>query len=536
MTPVDAGSITVNPTQNTTYTATVTGATGSVNCQASVQIVPVVETPQCVFLRADKTNVFAGETVTLSWEVRGVDSIVINGETKQGATGSFTVTPTASTTYTGIIPGGTPSAPCTAAVTIKDRPVTSQPQCLFLNASATRITSGQEVTLNWGKQNAASITIAEGSNVVGTFTSDTGSTKVYPTQNTTYTAVVPGQVLQTGCQVRVEIESTTCTSNCGGGGGGGGGRRSPRVVLDSFVPELEEPLAFVYLSEVPYTGLDLGPYGTVVYWLMLIGWSAAAAYLVLFNALPFAAARVRSFGGKVKDALNSDTGHADGHGSHGHVAHSAHASSDHGHAPAAHSTHAPAAPAKPQGYNAHDGFRSFAAGDGLTIDDIVKGLSREVEQKHAVAHTAPAPTHEEVLQAVHHEAPAPVAAPIAYAAPAAAPAKAAEPISEGVRDFIKALLDGDRDTVFGTVRKLAREGQDTELFVSHAACALDDAYRACIDGTTCHPDIAELTNGCHPSFLERIVQSLSGAVDGSYSSGMTGVKMALTRALGVVNG
>ena len=78
--------------------------------------------------------------------------------------------------------------------------------------------------------------------------------------------------------------------------------------------------------------------------------------------------------------------------------------------------------------------------------------------------------------------------------------------------------------------------QDTELFVSHAACALDDAYRACIDGTTCHPDIAELTKDCHPSYLERIVSSLRTAVDGSYSAGMTGVKMALTRALGVVAG
>ena len=109
-------------------------------------------------------------------------------------------------------------------------------------------------------------------------------------------------------------------------------------------------------------------------------------------------------------------------------------------------------------------------------------------------------------------------------------------MNEDVRDFIAALLNGDRDTVFGMIRSMARQGQDTEAFVSHAACALDDAYRACIDGTTCHPDIAELTNGCHPSYLERLVASLTSAVDGSYSAGMTGVKMALTRALGVVAG
>ena len=254
--------------------------------------------------------------------------------------------------------------------------------------------------------------------------------------------------------MRVEIESPTCTSNCGGGGGGGGGRRSPRVVLDSFVPDLEEPLSYVYLSEVPYTGLELGAWGTALYWLMLIGWSAALAYLVLFNAVPFAFARVKRFGSNVKEAMNSD---APAHGHSAPVAHAAHGAG-HGHA-ASHSAHAePAAPAKPQGYNAHDGFRSFAAGEGLTIDDIVKGLSREIEQKHQ----APAPTHQEVLQAVHET---PVAAP-AYEAPkpvAAAPA--AVPMNDGVRDFIKALLDGDRDTVFGMIRKMAREGEDTELFV-----------------------------------------------------------------------
>jgi len=256
--------------------------------------------------------------------------------------------------------------------------------------------------------------------------------------------------------------------------------------------------------------------------MMLIGWSAALAYLVLFNAVPFALARVQRFGGSVKEALNNES--AQGHNTHA--------------APVVHASHgirhdhtAHPAPAKPEGYNTHDGFRSFAAGEGLTIDDIVKGLSREIEQKHE---TLEVPTHQEVMQAV--EAPSPVAAaPLApQYVPAAAPVMA--PMNDSVRDFIKALLDGDRDTVFGMIRSMARNGEDTEAFVSHAACALDDAYRACIDGTTCHPDIAELTNGCHPSFLERLVHSLSGAVDGSYSSGMTGVKMALTRALGVVAG
>jgi hypothetical protein len=36
----------------------------------------------------------------------------------------------------------------------------------------------------------------------------------------------------------------------------------------------------VTLSQVPYTGLDLGPVGTALYWLFLVLWCAVAAYLI----------------------------------------------------------------------------------------------------------------------------------------------------------------------------------------------------------------------------------------------------------------
>jgi hypothetical protein len=540
VTPTGEGSRVVTPTVTTTYIATVTGATGSVNCQTTITVTDIPPPPaQCVFLTATPNMINAGDAVNLSWKTLYAGTVTIdNGVGQVAAEGSTTVHPTQNTTYvlTATGPNNT-TVNCQASVTIT--PVVLPPMCVSLKADRATIKSGDAVTLSWVTNNATSVTINNG---VGTVTpTDSGSIVVNPTSDTTYTANVSGESATNPlCQVSVQIESTGCTSNCGGGGGGGGGgRRSARVGLESFVPDLEEPLAFVYLSEVPYTGLELGTWGTALYWVMLIGWSLALAYLVLFNAVPFALARARSFGGSVKEALNSDVPSHGGHDAHA-VAPSyvSHAPSGHGQAVAA-SAHA--APAKPSGYNVHDGFRSFAAGEGLTIDDIVKGLSREIEQKHET-HAAPvvAPTHQEVMQAVYEAptpapeyVPAPVAAPV-YQAPK--PVAAMAPMNADVRDFVAALLNGDRDTVFGMIRSMARQGQDTEAFVSHAACALDDAYRACIDGTTCHPDIAELTNGCHPSYLERLVSSLTTAVDGSYSAGMTGVKMALTRALGVVAG
>ena len=206
----------------------------------------------------------------------------------------------------------------------------------------------------------------------------------------------------------------------------------------------------------------------------------------------------------------------------------------HGHAPSHGAHHAPAEHKAP--VVEHDGFRAYASGETLTIDDIVKGLAREAAANPtASAHSlTPAfvaaveePVHAPVMEQVQYEAPTP--RPMAEATHAT-------PFNEDVRAFIEALLRGDRETVFGTIRGITRNGGDSEAFLTHAVCALDDAYRSRVDGSTCHPDILAATADCHPSFLERVVTSLTTAVDGSYSTGITGVKLALTRALAVVNG
>lgn len=537
--PIAQGSVVVNPTQTTTYTATVSGVNGPVNCQTTVTVSTVEEPPaQCVFFNGTPNVINAGDAVNLSWKTLNAGTVTINNGVGQvSAEGSTTVRPTQNTTYILSATGAKGTVHCQTSVTLTT--IEQKPMCVSLKADRTTIRSGEAVTLSWVTNDASSVSIDNGIGQV--LPTAAGSYVVNPTSNTTYTATVPGSSLNQNCQVRVEIESTSCTSNCGGGGGGG--RRSPRVLLDS-ISEFDEPLSFVYLSETPYTGLELGTWGTILYWMMLIGWSLALAYLVLFNAVPFALARAKAFGSQVQETMNSGAAPAHGHDTHtAPVAHAAHAPAPahHGHAPAHHDAHAASAPAKPTGFNASEGFRSFAAGEGLTIDDIVKGLSRQLEEnkghgEHApVAPVVAAPTHEEVLQAVH-EAPAPAPAPVYVPAPVAAAVPAMAPLNADVHEFLAALLRGDRDTVFGMIRSMARQGHDTETFVSHAACALDDAYRACIDGTTCHPDIAALTAGCHPSYLERLVSSLTTAVDGSYSAGMTGVKMALTRALGVVAG
>ncbi|MDB5264465.1 MAG: hypothetical protein JWN64_36 [Parcubacteria group bacterium] len=536
VTPVAQGSVVVNPLVDTVYIATVTGATGSVNCQAPVRI-RVPQPAVCIALTATPNEINPGDAVTLAWQTQDATSITIDqgvGSVTPVAAGSTIVHPLVDTTYTATVTGATGSVNCQAPVKIKTTHIDQGPACVQLTASATKINKGDNVILSWVTSNAGSISIDQG---VGSVTPvPSGSVTVNPTEDTTYTATVPGAAFNQACQVKVVIDTdTTCTSNCGGGGGGGhrhGGSPKPKVTLST-----EQPLGFVYLSQVPYTGFDLGPWGTAVYWIVLILWSAALAYLVLFNGIPFIFARAKKVGGSVKEALQmppaiGQTLKNEAHGpSH---------DESREHEPAAHvapqTMHsAPEAPVAPAaaGYSAYQGFRSFG-GDTLSIDDIVKGLARYNDSVAKEEAPAPAAPVEKPAYAVYEDIATP--APVAIPAPVQKAEVPAAPVHAEVPHFLEALLGGDRDTVFNTIRTMTRNGEDSETFLTHAVCALDDAYRSRIDGTPCHPEVARITADCAPSFLERMVTSLATVVDGSYSAGVTGVKLALTRALAVANG
>jgi len=103
-----------------------------------------------------------------------------------------------------------------------------------------------------------------------------------------------------------------------------------------------------------------------------------------------------------------------------------------------------------------------------------------------------------------------------------------------VRGFVAALLDRDREAVFAGLRQQMRGGGSAEELLSGVVCLLDDAYRARVDGSVCAPDIAQLTNHMTSPILEKLIAALGTSIDSSYSTGVTGAKLALTRALVVL--
>ena len=196
----------------------------------------------------------------------------------------------------------------------------------------------------------------------------------------------------------------------------------------------------------------------------------------------------------------------------------------------------------PAAYSPYEGFKSFADEGALTIDDIVKGLSKMPAsyRPFAEAPVAPAvapktePIYEHVepiyenVEPIRAEAPAPMSAPVA---PIARPAAVTTAPPAQVPAFLDALLRGDREATFGMLREVVRNGSDAEAFFTQVACALDDAYRARLEGISVHPEIARITAPLATPVLERVVTAFASAVDSSYSVGITGAKLALTRAL-----
>jgi hypothetical protein len=171
------GSISVSPTQTTTYTLT---ARNSVNDETSSVTVTVGSTGgvQISSCTASPTNISAGQSSTLSWTSLNADTVSIApGVGSVTKTGSVSVNPSQTTTYTVTAMGGGASASCSVTVTIGALPVIAS-----FTATPANINAGQSSTLQWSVQNSTSVSISS----IGTV-SASGTNSVSPAATTVYT-------------------------------------------------------------------------------------------------------------------------------------------------------------------------------------------------------------------------------------------------------------------------------------------------------------------------------------------------------------
>ncbi len=289
-----------------------------------------------------------------------------------------------------------------------------------------------------------------------------------------------------------------------GGGGDGDGISLPNITLTMLPHMSVQPLASLYLSQIPYIGLDLSPAGTVLYWIVLVGLALVLAYIILFGAVPMVNRRMRNFGSRIQTVLNTRE-----------IVPVAAPVVNAVSAPA-HTPHIPPAPPAepPRNYSSYEGFKSYARNGALSIEDVVKGLSR---------HPHVEPIYEKVEPVYENVESIEVETVIETGS-----------MQPHIHGFAVALIEGDRVAVFAELRQYVQGGGVPEHLLSKTVCLIDDVYRSRIDGTACDQEMVRLTARLDTPTLEKVVSALATYIDSSYSIDITGAKLALTRALAVL--
>jgi hypothetical protein len=143
-------------------------------------------TPQsALIVRFDATpnQISAGQSSTLTWIVQGATQVSINnGIGNVAATGSTTVSPATTTTYTLTATGPNGNVTASAIVTVGAAGA-GNPQIARFEASPLTIAPGGSSTLSWATNGATTVSISPG---IGNVPIN-GSTTVSPTTTTTYT-------------------------------------------------------------------------------------------------------------------------------------------------------------------------------------------------------------------------------------------------------------------------------------------------------------------------------------------------------------
>lgn len=205
-----AGSVTVSPTTNTTYTISAANSAGTVTQSVSVVVDEPDTPPLITSFTASPGSIFQGESSILSWNVDNADSVTIspNVGTSASGNGSFSVSPEVTTIYTltAFKQGSKGALTSTKQVTITVK--LFQPKIQF-TASPPVIFEGESSTLSWTVTGADPGTISI-SPAIGTVEA-TGTQSASPTVTTTYTITASnaGGVSTSSIIVTVKPRDTT---------------------------------------------------------------------------------------------------------------------------------------------------------------------------------------------------------------------------------------------------------------------------------------------------------------------------------------
>ncbi len=171
-----AGTAPVSPADTTTYTLTAKNK----DSEVSETVTVTVEKPtiRIVSFRAAPATINLGEASNLVWETENADSVSISTIGTVQVTGTTSVSPKETTTYTLTATNKFGTVNATATVTV-NKP--NAPRILNFSGNPLEIGQGESSTLTWDVQGATEVDISH----VGSQTLK-GSTPVTPSGTTTY--------------------------------------------------------------------------------------------------------------------------------------------------------------------------------------------------------------------------------------------------------------------------------------------------------------------------------------------------------------
>jgi len=488
VTPVAGGDTSITPATVGlhTYIGTVVNAAGDTEtCTDTVTVNPVITGFSCA-LSINPGSIRTGSSATMDWTTSDAVSFEINGATRDlNGTESLSPVGVQTYTYTGIATNAAgETTQCIDTLQVTGGSGGGSISC-SMSFSKSSIRSGETSQLQWTTSRADSAEI-DRLGVVALSGDETitqtgvGSYEyVLTAQRGTDTAICRATLQVTG-------GSGGCVTNCGGGS------NQPRITIDFLKNPVEQPLAFITLSQIPYTGLELSTLGTIIYWLFLTVWSGAIAYLVLFKVLPYTGRKLVEIGGEVSNAV--------------------------------HATEEGTIEVRMNDEIEEIGFAPKVGDEMLSVEDIVRGLSRMHQEPRVVA---PAVEVEEEPES--HDAD------IATEMELPPVASQKVPVFEGDElRLLSALMSGDRDASFGVLRRTVRNGSRPDLLIEKVLVSLDSAYRARIEGSVCSEDVRRMCSVCDTALLEEVIGALASAVDTTYSQSQVGVKLAIARAHAVI--
>jgi hypothetical protein len=190
---------------------------------ARVQISTRTGTPVTIQnFTSDPRQISVGQNATLSWSVLNADTVSISGLGEVPASGSRSVSPTATTTYVLSARNGVNEDTAQTTIIVNS----ARFQSCFV--SPTNIVAGQSATLTWQSNGATAVSISPGIGSVGA----SGSVSVSPTTNTTYTLTTSGGGQADSCTVTLGVNPA--------GSNGGGAARIPDIIHFHATPILFE--------------------------------------------------------------------------------------------------------------------------------------------------------------------------------------------------------------------------------------------------------------------------------------------------------